>query len=79
MPLSFPPEGVTGTACYRFEYNFHLIKIPSHVNREITNKYMNCVRALLLIEQSGVISKAVRQQLPSIQSVLEDTQQSDES
>ena len=31
---SFPPEGVTGTSCYRFEYNLHLIKIPSHVSRE---------------------------------------------
>ena len=30
----FPPEGVAGTSCYRFEYNLHLIKIPSHVNRE---------------------------------------------
>ena len=29
-----PPGGVTGTSCYRFEYNSHLIKIPSHVNRE---------------------------------------------
>ena len=33
---SFPPEGVTGTSGYRFEYNLHLIKIPSHINREIT-------------------------------------------
>ena len=31
---SFPPEGVTGTSGYRFEYNLHLIKIPSHLNRE---------------------------------------------
>ena len=26
-PLSFPPRGVTGTFCYRFEYDLHLIKI----------------------------------------------------
>jgi len=32
--LSFPPRGVTGTSCYCFEYNLHLIKIPSHLNRE---------------------------------------------
>ena len=31
---SFPPEGVTGTSGYRFEYNLHLIKIPSHLDRE---------------------------------------------
>ena len=31
---SFPPEGVTGTSGYRFEYNLHLIKIPSQINRE---------------------------------------------
>ena len=30
-----PPEGVTDTSGYRFEYNLHLIKIPSHVNREV--------------------------------------------
>ena len=28
------PRGVTGTSCYCFEYNLHLIKIPSHLNRE---------------------------------------------
>ena len=28
-------RGVTGTSCYRFEYNLYLIKIPSHINREI--------------------------------------------
>ena len=32
--LSFPPRGVTGTSCYCFEYNLHLIKISSHLNRE---------------------------------------------
>ena len=32
--LSFPPRGVTGTSCYCFEYNLHLIKIPSHLYRE---------------------------------------------
>ena len=32
--LSFPPRGVTGTSGYCFEYNLHLIKIPSHLNRE---------------------------------------------
>ena len=25
---------MTGTSCYCFEYNLHLIKIPSHLNRE---------------------------------------------
>ena len=28
------PEGVTGTSGYRFEYNLHFIKIPSHLDRE---------------------------------------------
>ena len=38
--LSFPPRGMTGTSCYRFEYDLHLIKIPSHLDREnINNKY----------------------------------------
>ena len=32
----FPPRRLTGTSGYHFEYNLHLIKIPSHVNREIT-------------------------------------------
>ena len=32
--LSFPPRGVTGTSGYRFEYDLHLIKIPSHLDRE---------------------------------------------
>ena len=32
--LSFPPRGVTGISCYCFEYNLHLIKITSHLNRE---------------------------------------------
>ena len=45
--LSFLPEGVTGTSCYRFD-NLHLIKIPSHADRErkksansfITNQFI---------------------------------------
>ena len=32
--LSFPPRGMTGTSGYCFEYNLHLIKTPSHLNRE---------------------------------------------
>ena len=32
--LSFPPRGVIGTSCYHFEYDLHLIKIPSHLDRE---------------------------------------------
>ena len=32
--LSFPPGGATRTSGYRFEYNLHLNKIPSHVNHE---------------------------------------------
>ena len=32
--LSFPPRSVTGTSGYRFEYDLHLIKIPSHLDRE---------------------------------------------
>ena len=40
--LTFPPEGVTGTSCYRFEYNLHLVKIPSHVIREsIYHRFVN--------------------------------------
>ena len=31
---SFPPEGVTETSGYRFEYYLHLIKSSSHLNRE---------------------------------------------
>ena len=34
VPHYFPPRGVTGTSCYCFEYDLHLIKIPSHSNRE---------------------------------------------
>ena len=45
---SFPPEGVTGTAGYRFEYNLPLIKIPSHLNRE--SMYTELVVALLNTE-----------------------------
>ena len=29
--LSFKTRGVTGTSCYRFEYNLHLIKIPAGI------------------------------------------------
>ena len=32
--LSFPPRGVTVTSGYHFEYDLHLIKIPSHLDRE---------------------------------------------
>ena len=34
--LSFPQRGMTRTSCYRFEYDLdlHLIKIPSHLDRE---------------------------------------------
>ena len=32
--LSSPPEGVTRTSCYRFEYNLHLSKIPLELNHE---------------------------------------------
>ena len=39
VALSFPPRGVTRTSCYCFEYNFHLIKIPSHLNREAKPLY----------------------------------------
>ena len=49
---SFPPEGVTGTSGYHFEYNLHLIKIPSHLNREsIYNQWngkWNTSRAVIL-------------------------------
>ena len=31
---SFPPEGMTGTSGYHFEYSLHPIKIPSHLDRE---------------------------------------------
>ena len=37
---SFPPEGVTGTSCYRFEYNLHLVKIPSHLNLESMYRFV---------------------------------------
>ena len=37
--LSFPPRGVTGTSCYRFEYDLHLIKIPSHLEASILAVY----------------------------------------
>ena len=32
--LSFPPRGVTETSGYRFEYDLHLIKIPSNLDGE---------------------------------------------
>ena len=32
--LSFPPRGVTGTSGYCFEYDLHLINIPSHLDCE---------------------------------------------
>ena len=39
---------MTGTAGYRFEYNLHLIKIPSHLDRE--SMYTELVVALLNTE-----------------------------
>ena len=30
----FPTKGRDRSSCYRFEYDLHLIKIPSHVDRE---------------------------------------------
>ena len=52
--LSFPPRGVTGTSSYRFEYDLHLIKIPSHLDREsIYNFTTNTLKAYLSIQPSS--------------------------
>ena len=32
--LCFPPRAMIAISCYRFEYNLHLIKTLSHLNRE---------------------------------------------
>ena len=45
---SFPPEGVTGTSGYRFEYHLHLIKIPTHVDREAS------IERSYVIETAGI-------------------------
>ena len=39
---SFPPEGVPGTSVYHLKYYLHLIKIPSHLNRESINMPTHC-------------------------------------